>query len=384
MRKPVSSGIREARRLVAYRGHEPVLSLYLDLAPERFATASARSSQIRSLLDTAAKEIESERHKLDHEQRIGLRTELQRIDTFLSSPEASFKGARGLALFSSSGGGLFEMIKLAKPVPAQVVIGATPCIAPMLEATQTSNWLVALVDRRSATLLAGPADGLSESVQLEDEVHGRHGRGGWSQANYERSIEHDVEQHLKRIAEILNRRWREERFDRVAVGGLPETVARFEELLADETRRHLAPGRLELDLSSTTETQVREAVEKLVAEDEKRSEREALDRLEEGLGAGGRATGGPDATIEALNERRVDTLMLEPGFDLHGKRCPRCGLLLVDAGDACPADGSPLEEVDHLREAVVESALTQDADVLVVHSYPDLGPHRGIAALLRF
>ena len=139
-----------------------------------------------------------------------------------------------------------------------------------------------------------------------------------------------------------------------------------------------------MDISSATDTHVREAVEKLVAEDEKRTEREALDRLEEGLGAGGRATGGPDGTIEALNERRVETLLLEPGFDLRGKRCPTCGLLLVEAGDACPADGSPLDEVDHLREAVVESALTQDAGVLVVRSYPDLGPHRGIAALLRF
>jgi peptide chain release factor subunit 1 len=384
MRKPVSSGTREARRLVAYRGEEPVLSLYLDLDPELFATAPARASQIRSLLDTAAKEVESDRHELDHEQRIGLRAELQRIDALLSSPEAPFKGARGIALFSSAGGDLFETIKLAKPVAAQVVIGRAPYIAPLLEAMQTSRWLVALVNRRSATVMAGSADGPSELLQLHDDVHGRHERGGWSQANYERSIEDDVEHHLKRVAEVVNRRWRSERFDRVAVGGISETVARFEELLADEVRRHLAQGRLELDISSVTETQVQEEVEKLVAEDEKRAERDALDHLEDGLGAGSRATAGPDSTLEALNERRVETLLLEPGFDLRGKRCPTCGLLLADAGDACPADGSKLQEVDHLREAVVESALTQDAEVLVVRSYPDLGPHRGIAALLRF
>ena len=100
----MSSGIREARQLVAYRGHEPVLSLYLDLDPELFATPTARSSQIRSLLDTAAKEIESDNHDLNHEQRIGLRADLQRINAFLSSPEAPFKGARGVALFSSAGG----------------------------------------------------------------------------------------------------------------------------------------------------------------------------------------------------------------------------------------------------------------------------------------
>jgi peptide subunit release factor 1 (eRF1) len=360
-----------------------VISLYLDLDPEEFATPPARASQIRSLVDTAAKQIEA-LDGLDHEQRIGLREDLRRIDSFLSSPDASFKGARALAVFSSSAEDLFETIKLSRPVPGQVVIEPTPYVTPLITALERRRWLVALVNRRSALVLAGSPDGFDERARVDDDVHGKHERGGWSQANYERSIEADVEAHLKHIAEIVNLRWREDRFDRVAIGGPQETVPRFEELLADEVRRHLARGRVEVDISSATEAQIREAVEKLVAEDEKRTERETLDRLEDALGAGGRGAGGPQATLEALNERRVSTLLIEPGFDGRGKRCPSCGLLLMEGDDRCPADGSDLQEVDHLREAVVEAAVAQDANVLVVRSYPDLGPHRGIAALLRF
>jgi hypothetical protein len=32
----------------------------------------------------------------------------------------------------------------------------------------------------------------------------------------------------------------------------------------------------------------------------------------------------------------------------------------------------------------VEAAVAQDADVMVISHYPDLGPFRGIGALLRF
>ena len=379
----VSSGAEEVRRLIAHRGRYPVISLYLDLDPARFATPPARSSQIRSLIDTAGKQIEA-LDGLDHEHRIGLREDLRRIDSFLSSPDAPFKGARALAVFSSSAEDLFETVKLSRAVPGQVVIEPTPYVAPMMTAVEQRSWLVAIVNRRSALVLAGSPDGLDERARVDDDVHGKHERGGWSQANYERSIEADVEAHLKHIAEIVNLRWREERFDRVAIGGPQETVPRFEELLADEVRRHLAAGRVEVDISSATDTQIREAVEQLVAEDQKRTERETLDRLEDALGAGTRAAGGPQATLEALNERRVSTLLIEPGFDGRGKRCPSCGLLLLEGEDRCPADGSELQEVDHLREAVVEAAVAQDADVLVVRSYPDLGPHRGIAALLRF
>jgi hypothetical protein len=76
--------------------------------------------------------------------------------------------------------------------------------------------------------------------------------------------------------------------------------------------------------------------------------------------------------------------LLEQGFDQPAARCQACGLLVLDAGGACPVDGTELEPVDHLREAAIEAAVAQDAEVLVVTNYPDLGPFRGVGALLRF
>jgi peptide subunit release factor 1 (eRF1) len=85
-----------------------------------------------------------------------------------------------------------------------------------------------------------------------------------------------------------------------------------------------------------------------------------------------------------LNERRVQTLLLSPDFDRPAARCRSCGLLMLEAGDSCPADGGEVEPVEHLREAAMEAALGQDAEVLVIRHYPDLGPFQGIAALRRF
>ncbi len=164
-----------------------------------------------------------------------------------------------------------------------------------------------------------------------------------------------------------------------------EIVPRFEALLSEEVRGCLVEGRVEVDVSSAGVDAVRSAVEPLVEADQKRAEREAFDRLAAGIGRdGGRAVGGPEETLAALGERRVELLMLEPGFDRSGSRCPTCGLLLAEADGDCPADGSAMEEVEHLREAAVEAAIEQDAEVMVVRHYPELGPFRGIGALLRF
>jgi peptide subunit release factor 1 (eRF1) len=379
----VSSGVQEVRRLVEHRGAHQVVSLYLDLDPERFATPKARSSQIGSLMDSAHKDLE-EQQDLDHEDRIALREDLKRVRAYLSSPEAPFKGARALAVFCSSRDNLFETVQLRRPVPGQVVIGRSTYIAPMIESVQQRRWLVALVNRRIAVVLAGAPDDLIERRRREDNVPGQQHQGGWSQANYERSVEKDVDDHLKETAELVARQWRRERFDRLALGGPEEIVPRFEGFLPDELRAALVPERVDVDLSSATDAEIREAVNQLAAADGERLEREALDTLAERLGAGGRAAAGPADTVAALNERRLEMLLLDPNFDGQASRCPSCGLLVVDGDRTCPADGTELEPVEHLREAVVEAAVSQDADVHAVRHFDDLQRHSGIAALLRF
>jgi peptide subunit release factor 1 (eRF1) len=241
-----------------------------------------------------------------------------------------------------------------------------------------------LVSRRSARIFTGLPDALEERQDFADNVHGQHDQGGWSQARYERSVEKDVDEHLRHVAEVIDARCRRHGFDRLALGGPPEVVPRLEAMLGEEVQARLVPGRVEIDVSSATVGDIRRCVAALAEADDRRWERELLDRLAAGIGSGGRAAAGPEDTVAALNERRVETLLLEPGFDGEAHRCPACGLIVLGGDRRCPADASELEHVDHLREAAVEAALAQDARVTIIRHHPDLGPFRGIGAVLRF
>jgi hypothetical protein len=296
--------------------------LYLDLDPERFATPPARASQIRSLVDEASRTVERDA-SLDHEEKAALREDLERIGSYLLSREPPFRGARALAVFCSLRDDLFEVVQLTRPAEGSVVIERTPYVEPLIRAAQDRRWCAALVTRRTARILTGPSDRLEERERIDDDVRGQHDQGGWSQAHYERSYEKEADDHLRRVAELLTRRWRTERYDRLALGGPIEIVCRLENLLHDELRSRLTDRRVDVDVSSATEDQIRKAITTLVDEDERRRERAALDRLAAGIGSGGRATGGPEGTLEALNERRVETLLLETGFD--GRGAPRAG-----------------------------------------------------------
>lgn len=161
-------------------------------------------------------------------------------------------------------------------------------------------------------------------------------------------------------------------------------VPRLESLLHQELRSRLVDGRLSVDLSSAGPDDVRDALSGLAEQVERQEERAAIAQLQEGLGTGGRAASGLPDTLAALHERRVETLLITPAFDQAGARCPSCGMLQGQGGGSCPADGTALQPVEHLRDAVIEATLAQDAAVLVMRHHPDLEEHQGIAALLRF
>lgn len=364
--------------------------MYLDLDPERFATPGARASEVRSLIDAAHRAAERD-DALSHEDRVALRASIDRIDQFLADPPT--EGARSLAIFCSGRDELFEVIKLGRPVAARYVIGRRPYVAPLVGLASHWRWMVALVNRSTARFFIGDRDRLVERSNLESDVHGQHDQGGWSQARYARSVARDVDDHLRGVADTIRRSFRAGLFDRYVLGGPSEAVARLDRMLDEaDVRAGLIEHHIDIDVEHSNDDQVTERTAPLIAGEQRGRERAALDRMAAGVGSGGHGTGGPADTIEALNERRAEVLLLASpgaadavgmGFERDGGRCPACGLLLLAASGGCPVDGTPLEAVE-LREAAIEAAIAQDAEVVLVSDYPDLGPFEGIGAVLRF
>jgi hypothetical protein len=359
----------------------PVLSIYVDLEPSRFATAPARAQQVRSLLDEAARRIRA--LELDHERDIALRRDLEDVAELLREglPAA---GARAVALFRARRATLFDVVRLPRPAPARVVVGDTPYVEPLVSAGPGADWCVLLVNRRVGRIFRGKADALTEVARVEHDVHGQHDQGGRSQRRYEQSIENEAFHHVRDTLEALFRRHRFEPFDHLLVGGPHELLGVVEAELHPYLRERLA-GRIELDVEHATEATVTAAAAPRIEEVEAAAEREALARLRAGVARrDGRAASGLRAVLDALAQQRVGTLLLDDGRRAPGSWCPACGW--VGAGDAgrCPADGNGTERRDDVTELMVERALGQSARVLVVRRHPDLGPHGGFGALLRF
>jgi peptide chain release factor subunit 1 len=351
-----------------------VLSLYLNLDPSEFATPEARQTAVRSLLNEAESQVEDP--VLEHDEREALRGDLERVRRELTA-ELDADGAHGLAIFASAPAGLWETLKLSRPVPSGATVDSRPHIEPLTVHADATRWAVLLVNRRAGRIFRGTRDALYEVASLSDIVHGQHDQGGWSQARYERSVEQDVEEHLKRAAEALFRGFQRQEFDALLVGAPEELAPHAEEKLHPYLRARRA-GRLTVDVEHASPDEIVEAAKPCFAEHERAREHDALDRIGEGPSAAGW-----DDVLEALNEKRVETLLVDGATHASGGVCPRCGWL-GRGRDACPIDGTALGPRDDLCEAAIEAAVRQGGSVLHLRHHDDLVARGGLAAVLRF
>jgi peptide chain release factor subunit 1 len=365
------------RRLAELRLDRPVvLSLYLDLDPTEFATPPARATAVRSLLDEAERRVK-ERNTLPHEDRMALEGALERTRAFLER-ELPTDGAQAVAVFASEPVDLFEALRLPRSVRSRVAIGRSPLVGPLALLERGERWCVALVSRRDARIFRGSPDGLLEIEQIHDTVFGQHDQGGWSQARYQRGIEKEKDDHLKHTAEALMRHFKRRPFQRLITGGPREVVADFEQKLHGYLRERLA-GRIEVDVDTATPDQVLKASRPRFEELERERESEALERL------GERGAWGLEEVLQAVNERRVELLLLDEQFSAPGSQCPECSWLGPAEEKRCPVDGTGLVTLEDLTDAAIELALQQSAGLLAVrHDRDALNAHGGIAALLRF
>jgi peptide chain release factor subunit 1 len=370
------------RHLAGIRAEqETVLSLFLNLDPERFATPRARTSEIDSLLDGAHREIEA--GERPHAELLALRAALERAREILTVDQSWAEDAHAAALFICEPLGLEQLLRLPHPLDSAAVIADEPFIAPLTEFTSMGSVCVALIDERHARILRGTPEQLEEAGKVRDPVHGRHDQGGWSQARYQRSQHEDVEAHLRHVAGVLHDLLREFPYEHLLIACTEPLWPRVLARLHPDVRARLHDERLSLDVGDAGIEEVVAATDAALESDRRAHVDAVLAELREHVARKLRAALGPDAVLLALVERRVQALLYENGLQVAGVLCPRCGWMGVD-GESCPNDGGPLERRASILEDAVQSAINQSAEVLPLRDRPDLRPFEGIAATLRF
>src|SRR4051812_45702133 len=137
-----------------------VLSVFLNLDPAEFAEPPARASEIRSLVDGLRRLARAKADSLEHDEKVALRADVDRVEEFLSG--FTPKGAHGLVLYACGPADLFEVIRLPRPIETRAVIDDSPLIEPLADLIGAGSWFVVLVNRQTGRMFLGDRERLDE------------------------------------------------------------------------------------------------------------------------------------------------------------------------------------------------------------------------------
>src|SRR3954447_15334436 len=366
-------------RLRALSGVHPeqgrVLSVFLNLDPTQFATAAARSSAITSVITDATHKVE-DKDGLTHDELMALRDDVERVREVLLGSDIAANGTRAVAVYACGPEGLLEVVRLRRPVENRVVLDRTPCVEPLVMQGTDERWMVLLTNRRCARIFFGPGDALEETDRFVDDVHSQHEQGGWAQLRYQRSVAKEVSDHLQNTADLAFDLYKQRGADRVLLGAPDELKTEFKAKLHPYLAERIV-GKISVDIENASLDDVCTAAGEVITAHVMRCEREALDRLQQGVGTGGRGAAGIAEVLDALNQARVETLLIAENFRASGR-------VDFEAGIRRPPEPSQGEPVENIVEPAIEKAIEQSANAMVVRHHTDLETLGGIGAVLRF
>jgi len=216
-------------------GSAPITSLYLSVDGRRFPRK--QDYELRLAEDLRRARDLAESLDLDREAGRSVEADCAAIASFVH--ERFERGAtRGLAVFSSSAAGRWEVIALPRPVRNQTTIGAQADILQLEALLDTyPTTCTALADFKTARLFLASLGRIEEVTEVSDDVPGRHDQGGWAQMRLQRHVDDHRRSHLKHVADTLLRLHDRRRFDHLILAGTTEVVAELERELHDYVAR---------------------------------------------------------------------------------------------------------------------------------------------------
>jgi peptide chain release factor subunit 1 len=336
---------------------------------------------VNALIDEVERSEAARRPDLTHEQKQGVRKDVERLRTFFEN-EFDREGSHGFAVFSANLDNLWRPLALSERVPDVVKVGRSLYLAPLVPLVgRGERALVAVVSRERGDVYRLHASRLEEVAEHFQDQPGRHDQGGWSQARYQRHIEKLVHDHLKDVAETLDRQVREQGGPPLVVVASEETRAELEETLSHEVKKAIV-GWTSADAHAGP-AELLEDVQPLLESQHGDRETEVVERWKEEAGRNARAAAGWGPTLEAASDGRVELLLFQNGTDRPAWECPACGRVASEGG-ACPLDGTQMEERKDGLDLAVHQTLAHGGTVLALSQRQDLEPVEGIGALLRF
>ena len=283
---------------------------------------------------------------------------------------------RNVAVFASRENNFLKSVPLAVNVDNLLVVDSSPYLRPLARIEdEWESFTLLLVNTNCAKIYSVSMGKIEDTKKLSADIMNRHKKGGQSQARFNRLRRGAIHAFLKEVIEALALRTDE----RIVLAGPGQAKIQLKEMLPKELYDKIVDI---VDIDIDDEKELLKRSIHLISEREKRQGQETVQQLKGEILKDGLAVYGVKETLDAVKSGKVELLLIQKDFKLHGWICENCQVVGEGTEKQCPYCGKNTSEVDVLEE-ILEFAKRSDSEIEFVDSdeLADLGH---IGAILRY
>lgn len=356
----------------------PVVSLFLDMSVN---SNNKRTHQV--FLNQKREQFEELQAEWMAANEEGVETLWERVQRFLA--EDYDESCAGVVIYAEVGGDGFEALHTRTPLQNRLIVAPRPVVAPLAQVLEGyRHYGVVLIDREHVRLLSVYQGAVLDEIERRgDPLPPPHDvqAGGYAQSRYQRRKLEETKHFFRDFAGEVQEFVKRYAPDDLVLLGTEENLSAFAEHLPDSVlQRVVHTGPMWVDENAA---EIIRQLQPLLADELARAQHEVVVQVRDRVVHDYMATAGFQGTLSALQEGRVDTLVLARDQRREGVRCAQCGFVFAREMDACPYDGSTaLKDVDVVEEMV---RMAEGQGVTVAFADPvEVADMKGAGALLRY
>jgi peptide chain release factor subunit 1 len=280
----------------------PLLSLYLNTHSDSTGRPTYDVFLRKELRERAKTypERSAERESLDRDAN--------RIERYVA--DELKRSTRGLALFACTGADVFEAIELEVPFDRhRLVVSDRPHLYPLARLDdQYPRYAALVVDTNLARIFVFSTGRTLDVKEVQSPKTKHIKTGGWSQARFQRHVDHLRLHHAKEVVERLGETVAADAITRIVIAGDEVIVPLIKDQLPEPLAAKLLDV-LRLDIRSPEHEVLTVTLDELQRKDEETDEAVVRNLIGE-YRAGGLAVVEAERVLAALERGQVDTLLI--------------------------------------------------------------------------
>lgn len=291
---------------------------------------------------------------------------------------------KSVMIISSSKSSVWKVIQFGSKIDNDLVIQDTVYLRPLLEAKSAQRkYGIVLIDQGKAKIFERNFNSVNELFSVENILSNDRNNSGFEgreERKNERKHEGNLHRHYKNVSQSLLEIDKNKKFNWIVLGGKNEIFNDFKQYINDEQKE-----KIKTDVIIDPSAKIKEVIEIIQKTEPKMRnlfEENLLDKLNDEFYNEQKGVLGIKQVEEALEEGKVDTLIIKEDFYQKGWICKRCSYSTEDEVNICPRCGNKMERTIDLSDELVHKALQIDANIEFVAI--DMGKYDPIAAILRY